>query len=125
MDLLDLMQAPAARYSDPSTSHAAAQKAEMRATENRLAVLLNLAVRPMTDFELADATKKQQTSIGKRRCDCRDHGLVQIALDGRGEEVKRPAPSGSMALVWEITHAGRDYLAQHGPETLPRDQVAA
>jgi hypothetical protein len=113
MDLLDLMQAPAARNSDPSTSHAAAQKAELHATENRLAVLRCLSIKPMTDFELAAELNRQQTSCGKRRGECRDHGLVQIALDGRGEEVKRPAPSGSMALVWEITQAGLEFLRQN------------
>ncbi len=117
MDLIDLMHTkPAARHSDPSTSRMAADRSAMKASEGRLAVLLHLSVKPMTDFELAVETKRAQTSIGKRRGECRDHGLVQIALDGRGEEVKRPAPSGSPALVWEITQAGREYLAYHGQE---------
>ena len=118
MEQMDLMQwqAPASRRGDQSTSHEAATKAGMRASEGRLLALLNLSVRPMTDFELAEATGKQQTSIGKRRCDCYQHGLVEKYLDGDGAEVKRLSPSKTGALVWAITQAGRDYLAYHGPE---------
>jgi hypothetical protein len=35
-------------------------------------------------------------------------GLVELA----GE--KRPAPSGSMAQVWRITYAGRQFVRDHG-----------
>jgi hypothetical protein len=114
MDLVDLMQtAPASRHSDPITSHLAATSAALRASEGRLAVLGCLIERPKTDFEMAAELNRQQTSCGKRRGECRDHGLVEVALDGRGEEAKRPAPSGSLALVWAITQAGRDYYAEH------------
>ena len=116
MDLLDLMQAPAARYSDPVTSHQAAQKAEMRASEYRLMVLLQLLAGPKTDFDLAAATGKKQCSIGKRRGECRDAGLVRELRDGRGELVKGKSDIGSPVLTWEITQAGREYLAEHGPE---------
>lgn len=97
---------PRARNTDPSTSHAAAADASLRASAGRLAVLDALMSGPKTDFELATATGRQQTSAGKRRGECRDHGLVDVARDGRGEEVKRAAPSGSKALVWQITPAG-------------------
>lgn len=97
---------PRARNTDPATSHAAAADAELRASAGRIAVLASLLNGPKTDFELAAATGRQQTSAGKRRGECRDHGLVDVARDGRGEEVKRAAPSGSKALVWQITPAG-------------------
>lgn len=113
---LTLWPNPASRAGDPMTSHEAATRAGMRASEGRMLVLLNLTVKPMTDFELAAETKWQQTSIGKRRHECMMQGLVERALDGRGEDVRRPAPSGSPALVWQITQAGRHYYAQHSRE---------
>jgi hypothetical protein len=103
-------QPPRARLTDCETSVAAARDAYIRASEGRLLVLRNLTVRAMTDFELASLTGWAQTSIGKRRGECCDHGLVEVALDGHGEVVKRPAPSGSMARVWSITADGRAFL---------------
>ena len=102
---------PAARATDPSTSHDAAKDATMGASVGRLAAMRCLSIRPLTDFELAEATGIQQTSIGKRRGECAAHGLVEKALDGRGEEVRRPTPTGSGALVWQVTEAGRNWYA--------------
>lgn len=115
LDQLDLLQwqAPASRRGDPMTSHEAATRAEMGASRGRMLVLLNLAVMPMTDFELATATGWQQTSIGKRRHECMRQGFVERAQDGKGEDLRRLAPSGSPALVWQITQAGRSYYAEH------------
>jgi DNA-binding transcriptional ArsR family regulator len=48
----------------------------------------------LTDFELADKTGYQQTSIGKRRTELRNMGLV--ADSGR----RRKTPSGASAIVW-------------------------
>ena len=50
---------------------------------------------PLTDFEIADFTGWQQTSIGKRRGECAKAGLV---ID-TGK--RRASPSGSSAIVWE------------------------
>jgi len=117
MDLIDLMQiAPTSRRSDPVTSREAAAKAEMRATENRMLVLLNLIVRPMSDFDLAEATGRLATSIGKRRHDCMTAGLVEQALDGRGEPAFGKTPTGSRCMIWAITQAGRAYYAEHSRE---------
>jgi hypothetical protein len=114
VEQLDLMQwpGPASRDGDPMTSHLAATKAAKGASHGRMLVLLNLSVKPLTDFDLAAETGWQQTSIGKRRHECMMAGYVERALDGRGEEVRRPSPSGSPALVWQITQAGRDYYAE-------------
>lgn len=101
-----------ARKTDTSTSVLAAEKSGIKATERRLLVLRLLKDRAMTDFELAEASGLQQNSIGKRRGECRDAGWVQIARDGRGTEVRRPSTTQSPALVWEITEAGRQCLAQ-------------
>lgn len=101
---------PGARNSDPETSHAAAADAAMKASHGRLRVLQHLAANgPMTDFELADSTCVIQTSIGKRRGECRDHGLVAAVLD-RGTAVSRKSPSGKAATVWQITDKGREFL---------------
>lgn len=95
------------RRTDPSTSRQAAEKVAPKASKGRMAVLGALLVRPMTDFETAAVIGSIQQSAGKRRGECRDAGWVQVALDGRGEEVKRLSPNGSAALVWAITESGR------------------
>jgi len=113
------LPAPTARHTDPATSHAAAQDASLSASQGRLLALRTLAAHPagLTDFDLADLTGWQQTSIGKRRGECVKAGLVVAAYylgpDGEPHLVKRTAPSGSQAIVWRITDAGRDYLKDH------------
>lgn len=102
---------PLARNSDPSTSFEAARNASFKASAHRVKALQALFdFGPMTDFELADATGLQQTSIGKRRKDCQDVGFVDALLDEDFVKVKRLTPSGSNALVWKLTQAGRNYV---------------
>ena len=98
-----------ARATDPETSKLAAERVAPRASAGRMKVLEHLCVRAMTDFELAAATGVAQTSIGKRRGEARDAGWVEVALDGNGDEVRRPSTSGSPAMVWVITESGRDF----------------
>ena len=107
---------PAARESDPETSKEAAKDAKLGASAGRLLVLKHLMAGSKTDFELADATGWQQTSIGKRRGECVTFHLVKPmpGLDGR--PMKRRTPSGSMARVWGITLAGRDFYFQNTSE---------
>jgi hypothetical protein len=110
-NLLEWEPKPGARNSDPETSHAAADTAQMKASHGRLRVLQFLAADgPMTDHELAAVTGVIQTSIGKRRGECRDHGLVEAVLDN-GTVASRLSPSGSRATVWQITKKGREFLA--------------
>jgi hypothetical protein len=73
-----------------------------RNTDRRkaLAALVAAGDDGLTDFELAARLSRQQTSSGKRRGELRDLGLV--ADTGR----RRPAPSGSAAIVWAITPLG-------------------
>lgn len=94
---LDDLGPPRARTSDPDTSHEAARYTEPRANTNRALALRVLREHPdgLTDFELAELTGLQQTSIGKRRGELRDGGFVRDT--GR----RRRAPSGAMAIVWE------------------------
>lgn len=88
---------PVARRTDPDTSWAAAEDASVNAATHRARVLAALRAHPdgLTDFELGDLLGLQQTSVGKRRGELRDKGLVFNA------GFKRPAPSGSMSIVWK------------------------
>jgi len=90
---------PVARATDPGTSWAAAAFTEPRAGTNRALALRLLREHPdgLTDYELADLSGLQQNSIGKRRGELRDAGLVQDS--GR----RRRAPSGAAAIVWVAT----------------------
>lgn len=110
LSLDDLPTGPSARPTDPPTSAAAAgdaRNAVMGVGVLRLWALqwLDRAdAHGLTDFELADLMGRQQTSAGKRRGELRDNGLV---VDSG---MKRPAPSGSLAIVWAITDLGRARL---------------
>jgi hypothetical protein len=100
---------PGVRNRDPDTSRAAAQRnLSGRHTDRRkaLACLADAGEHGLTDFELAARMGRQQTSCGKRRGELRDLGLVEDT--GR----RRPAPSGSAAIVWAITPHGRRVLAE-------------
>jgi len=102
---------PNARNTDPETSHDAAEDASFKASKHRLLALKALfTYGAMTDYELAARTGLQQNSIGKRRKDCQDAGLVTVLMDVNGGKVRRPAPSGSSALVWTLTATGQDYV---------------
>lgn len=103
--------APVARHTDPETSHAAADDARRTCSTGRRLVLAHLAGGALTDFELADATGWQQTSIGKRRGECAQAGWVSVVM-ANGAKLTRPAPSGSAALVWQLTDAGRAKLRE-------------
>jgi DNA-binding transcriptional ArsR family regulator len=89
---------PVARSTDPGTSWAAAHDATPKAPTHRARVLQALRSIPggLTDYELAELVGLQQNSAGKRRGELRDAGLVEDS--GR----RRPAPSGSKAIVWKV-----------------------
>ena len=96
VEQISLFASPVTRRDDPHTSWAAAQDAARGADTHRARALAALRAAPdgLTDFELADRLGVQQTSIGKRRGELRDAGLV--ADSG----FRRRAPSGSLAIVW-------------------------
>ena len=104
-----MLPQPTARKYVLATALAAAKDAEARCSENQLKALRLISQRPMTDFELADATGIQQTSIGKRRGELYKAGYVTPSIVGI-ITTTRPSPSGSAATVWEITARGLDYL---------------
>lgn len=92
---------PVARRTDPETSHLAAEDAKRNANTLRARCLAVLKAHPegLTDFRLAELVGSQQTSAGKRRGELVTAGLVERAVV-QGIVQKRPAPSGSLAIVW-------------------------
>ena len=96
-----------ARTTDPDTSHDAAAQAVPRKHTDQQLVLRIHAHFPdgLTDFELADIADRQQTSLGVRRAELRDMGLVERT------DLRRPSPSGSPAIVWRITRLGLERVA--------------
>jgi DNA-binding MarR family transcriptional regulator len=101
---------PTARSTDPLTSHEAAHDTSFKASKHRILAIMALhRFGPLTDYELADRTGLQQNSIGKRRKDCQDAGLVTFYRDADGNKIKRLAPSKSKCLVWMLTDAGVAY----------------
>jgi DNA-binding MarR family transcriptional regulator len=98
---------PTARNTDPLTSHEAAYDTSFRASKHRVLAIMTLhRFGPLTDYELAERTGLQQNSIGKRRKDCQDAGLVTFYRDADGNKIKRLAPSKSKCLVWTLTNEG-------------------
>ena len=95
-----------ARTGDPDTSSSTSGRAK-RGLGQRL-VLAALRTRPkgLTDFGLAAVTGVKQTSIGKRRGELRDAGLVEDS--GRREQ----SDTGASAIVWTLTTEGREMADQ-------------
>lgn len=87
---------PVARATDPTTSHQAALFAAPKAETHRVIALRMLKAHPdgLTDFQLADLTGIPQTSIGVRRKELVEMGLVEATNQ------RRPSPSGAKAIVW-------------------------
>lgn len=99
-----------ARTTDPATSHEAAPGSARRSAGQRLVLDALAAHGPGTDFDLAEWTGRQQTSMGKRRLELQRAGLVE-PTGGR-----RPSPSGSAALVWRLTAEGYRAATEEPPE---------
>lgn len=97
---------PMARPSDPETSHMAAERMLKFCRADRLLALQAHGKHPhgLTDHELAALCDRQHNSIGKRRTDLRDAGLVEDST------LRRSAPSGSTVIVWRITELGKRFL---------------
>lgn len=92
---------PAARFTDPITSHQAAASITPDARRDaHRAVLLILANGPASDFDLAAATGLKQTSIDKRRGELRDVGYV------RGFDRAGVSDTGSACIRWTLTRDG-------------------
>jgi hypothetical protein len=104
-----------ARGSDPDTSWGAAYRDLARRAGDRILALEVHYSRPngLTDFELGDLMGRQQTSAGKRRGELRDYGLIAAS------DLRRPAPSGSLAIVWVITVLGAQMCLALNKKVLP------
>lgn len=100
------MTATKARRTDPDTSHEAAARASAHAEGDRRRVLALLAEHgPLSDFDLARLTGRKQTSVGVRRGELRDAGLVE-QYDRTGV-----SDTGSPCIRWALTSAGRQAAA--------------
>lgn len=79
-----------------------------KASNQRLALMALYAAgeNGLNDFELEDVTGVQQASIGKRRGELRDKGLVRRASDEAGNALSRPSHEGNPSAVWCLTAAG-------------------
>lgn len=92
----------------PDTSQLAFEYARPRMASNRwiaLRALVDAGAEGLSDFDLERVTGIKQTSIGKRRGELIELGLVEMAVAG-GKPVRRRAPSGALAQVWRVTAAG-------------------
>jgi len=77
---------PGSRTTDPETSHIAANAKPNLKAHDRFLVLKTHFWHPagLTDFELAAILGRQQTSVGKRRGELRDAGLIEETTLRRG-----------------------------------------
>jgi transcription initiation factor IIE alpha subunit len=94
LDLFDGVSAMC-RDSDPETSRLAAKGVNIKKSLKLALQTLREAEDGLTDHELAAKTGYQHNSIGKRRTDLRNLGLVVDS--GK----RRKAPSGAYAIVWK------------------------
>ena len=104
----EMFTPPTVRNTDPETSHRAAERMANALNTDRRHVLVSHSHHPngLTDFELAKLCDRQQTSVGKRRGELCDVGLIEQT------QLRRPAPSGSPAIVWRITTRGLNIAKQ-------------
>jgi hypothetical protein len=114
-DALAAPSGPAARASDPFTSHAAGIKGRDRAPNTRLRVLAALVEywestgAGLTDDGVASWLEIPPTSAGKRRVELQRAGFVEPA-DGIGT-----TRNGAAALLWKPTTAGVELVADLVP----------
>ena len=87
------------RNNDPDTSRAAKRRGIAR-DQNAVLEVHTQHPNGLTDYDLAGIMGRQQNSVGKRRTELRDKGFVEAT------PLRRPAPSGSLCIVWRITPAG-------------------
>lgn len=88
------------RLFDPDTAIQAAISNRVRRGTHRFKALELLASASLTDFELAERSGIQPTSIGKRRKELVELGFVEYA------GFNRPSPTGVAAMVWRTTSKG-------------------
>ncbi len=95
------------RTTDPITSDMAAATLKADRSLHRWRALEALAKHgPSTDFQLADYTKLQQNSIGKRRKELCDKKLAEDS----GKKGK--STTGSAAIIWQLTELGYQHYTK-------------
>lgn len=109
---------PAVRRSAVETSVEAASIVAPVASADRLLVLRTLAgVTDMTDHEMAALYGRLQNSLGARRKELMDAGLVEAStvLEGNTIVTVKRTITGrtTRATAWRITAAGRTYLKEN------------
>jgi len=94
---LDLFGPVAQNYRTPDQETSVEAGRVVRLTDRARALdVLKEHPDGLTDYELADLMNRQQNSAGKRRGE-----LVQLGfVEDSGQ--RRPAPSGSRAIVWRV-----------------------
>lgn len=95
---------PNVRSTDPGTSWIAAARSKRTSGDGQRRVLVALAVRPMTDAEIAEHAHMDGGSASKRRLDLQRAGRVAPT------DRVRATSTGSPARVWQLTLAGQECL---------------
>jgi hypothetical protein len=116
LDHIEIIPVSPARKTDPITSFIAANGNVEGKAKDRIRALLAIdeSINGLTDFELAEVTGSQQTSIGKRR------GELTGIVKGKQVDIayvensgmRRPSPTGSPSIVWQCTERGHQVAAQ-------------
>lgn len=88
---LPLFAAPAARRTDPATSHEAADKAKTFASDHRSKILDALAAGPAGQSEIARRTGLTVAAVSKRLGELRKAGLIERDGDARSHSGGREA----------------------------------
>ncbi len=106
----DTSVVPAARATDPGTSHEAARRASSRAAADSELVLLahcDAGERGLTGHELEAATRRPYESVGPRR-----PGLERLGLIAKVTGMRRENERGNPEQVYRITNAGKQEAAR-------------
>lgn len=114
-DIYHHLEGPAARTSDPTSSHEAAEQAARNAGGSKLKILQALArLRFANDEALAYATGIEKGPCARRRLDLQRQGLVQPVMVNDPQigsyQYRIKTHAGVPALAWELSPDGRALL---------------
>lgn len=123
---------PAARTTDPATSHVAAQAAIIGFTRYVYQTLWLYSGYGETDEDAwkrsaeLEAGQWRQGTVAKRRHRAMEKGLIEEKVELTGTPVTRALDSGLQGIVWSLTDKGRElyvkWLADSGD---PRKETSA
>lgn len=92
---------PAARRTDPATSHAAAVAAKRLAREHAHKIVTALRLGPATIYGLAERTGLNHVQVARRMKELQADNRVRRQRVG-DKNVTQPSPNGCPCCVWEI-----------------------